>query len=450
MTETFYGFRFLLLFIIVAANAFFAGAEVALLSVRGSRLRQLADQGEKGAQAAISLLANPERLLSVVQVGVTLSSLGLGWAGEDTLFQLFVSWFQPALALTGEAALHAASFVISFSLMTFAHVVLGEVVPKNLAIEKADRLACVVAPALLVFYKVSEPFVSVLERSSQLVSRAIGLQGSGHSLGHSPEEIKTIVSLARGSQHLTESQEDIIHNVVDLDNLYVREIMVPRNEIVSVPLNSTLDAVLNTMVTEQHSRLPVYQGQPENILGIIIYKDLLPVWLERRRALFSHRERAFQVERLLRRCPVVPETKPVLQMLDEFRRSGTHMAFVVDEFGTIVGLLTVEDVLELIVGPIADEYDAKPAEPGTEPEVLELEGTTTIRDLAVQYGIEIPADAGFETLAGFLLQEIGDIPVAGQSVTHGGRKYTVLEMQRNRISRVAIERVAPEPQAPNA
>ncbi|MFN0172470.1 MAG: hemolysin family protein [Bryobacteraceae bacterium] len=440
MTETYFGFRFILLLMIIAANGFFAGAEVALLTVRGSRLRYLADQGEKGAAAALSLLANPERLLSVVQVGVTLSSLGLGWAGEDTLYQLFVGLFQPALSVTGEAVMHGVSFVLSFMLMTFGHVVLGEVVPKNLAIEKADRLACIVAPALLVFYKASGPFVYILERSSLAVSRLLGLTGGVHGGGHSAEEIKTIVSLSRGSQQLTESQEDIIHNAVDLENLYVREIMVPRNEIVSVPRDATLDQVLTTMVNEQHSRLPVYEGKPENLVGIIIYKDLLPVWVERRRALFGRRELPFHVDRMLRGCPVVPETKPVLQMLDEFRRSATHMAFVVDEFGTIVGLLTVEDILEQIVGEIADEYDAKPIEPEHPPEVLELDGATLIRDLDVQHGIEIPADAGFETLAGFLLQQIGDIPETGQTVEHGGRRYTVAEMQRNRIVRVRVDR----------
>src|SRR5687768_14462188 len=171
-------YRFILLAIIIAANGFFAGAEVALLSTRKSRLRQLAETGNVGAQAALSLLANPERLLSVVQVGVTLTSLGLGWAGEQTLFNLIIGIFAPVLSITGEAVLHAISFVLAFMIMAFAHVVFGEVVPKNLALEKADRLASVVAPVLLVFYRLSGPFVYAIERSSLLVSRAIGLRGA--------------------------------------------------------------------------------------------------------------------------------------------------------------------------------------------------------------------------------------------------------------------------------
>jgi magnesium and cobalt exporter, CNNM family len=446
MSESFFGLRFLVLFLIVAANGFFAAAEVSLLTVRTSRLRQLAEEGHTGAASALSLLANPERLLSVTQVGVTLASLGLGWAGEDTLFQLIVGVFQPVQNYVSPGVLHGVSFTLAFLVMSFAHVVLGEVVPKNLAIEKADRLAAAVAPPLLVFYRISEPFVYVLEKSSGLISKAIGLRGKHSGGGHSAEELKMMVSLSRGAGQLPAAQEDMIHRVLDLDNVYVREIMVPRNEIVSIPVDATLEQVLRAMITEQHSRLPVYDGDREHIIGILFYKDLLPVWMERRTALSAgRRPPEFRVRFWMRRHMVVPETKPVVQMLDEFKRGGTHMALVVDEFGTIVGLVTVEDVLEQIVGEIEDEYDVKTVEPASAtPERLELEGTTKIRDLELQHGIEIPADAGFETLAGFLLMRLGYIPQAGESVDHGGRKYTVLEMDRNRIAKVLMEKVKPQ------
>jgi CBS domain containing-hemolysin-like protein len=444
MTETFYGLRFLLLLLIIAVNGFFAGAEVALLTVRGSRLRQLAEEGDTGANAALSLLANPERLLSVVQVGVTLSSLGLGWAGEETLYSLLVNQFATLQQYVPEPVIRGACFLLSFVIMTFGHVVIGEVVPKNLAIEKADRLARAVAPGLLVFYKIVEPFVFVIERSAAAISRAIGLRGSGYTGGHSAEELKTVVSLSRGSKIITEKQEEILHNAIDLENFYVREIMVPRNEIISVAVNATLDEILGCMLREQHSRLPVYEGTPENIAGILMYKDLLPLWVERRRNL-SRRDREFSVQRFMRKCPVVPETKPLLQMLEQFRSGGTHMAMVVDEFGTIVGLVTVEDVLETLVGEISDEYDTSlPEVTEKEASDFELDGSTTLRDLDVQHGIELPADAGFETLAGFLLQQIGDIPAAGQSLEYGQRRYTVLEMERNRIARVRVEKLEPD------
>jgi len=443
MNESHYGFRILLLLLILGANAFFAAAEVALVSVRESRLKQLAEEGHAGAQAALNLLANPGRLLSVTQIGVTLASLGLGWAGEDTLYSMVLSVLQPAITPVTEKVLHAASFVLAFLVMSYFHVVVGEVVPKNLAIDRADRLAAIVAPALLIFYRISEPFVWVIEKSSAAITRLLGVGEGQRGGGHSAEELKLIVSSSRGLGHLPEMQEDIIHRVLDLDNISVREIMVPRNDIVSIPVDATLDQVLATMIEHQHSRLPVYEGQPEEIVGILYYKDLLPVWEERRAAIRANRPpRVFRLRRLMRKHLVVPETKPVAQMLAEFQQGRSHMAMVVDEFGTIAGLVTVEDVLEQVVGAIADEYDVKTEQPAPDGDELDLEGATKIRDVETQYGIALPGNGGFETLAGFLLMRFGKIPAAGESLEYDGRRFTVLEMDRNRIAKVRVEKTA--------
>ena len=443
MNESHYGFRILLLLLILGANAFFAAAEVALVSVRESRLKQLAEEGHAGAQAALNLLANPGRLLSVTQIGVTLASLGLGWAGEDTLYSMVLSVLQPAITPVTEKVLHAASFVLAFLVMSYFHVVVGEVVPKNLAIDRADRLAAIVAPALLIFYRISEPFVWVIEKSSAAITRLLGVGEGQRGGGHSAEELKLIVSSSRGLGHLPEMQEDIIHRVLDLDNIYVREIMVPRNDIVSISVDAALDQVLATMIEHQHSRLPVYEGQPEQIVGILYYKDLLPVWEERRAAIRANRPpRVFRLRRLMRKHLVVPETKPVAQMLAEFQQGRSHMAMVVDEFGTIAGLVTVEDVLEQVVGAIADEYDVKSEQPAPDGDELEMEGATKIRDVETQYGIALPGNGGFETLAGFLLMRFGKIPAAGESLEYDGRRFTVLEMDRNRIAKVRVEKAA--------
>jgi putative hemolysin len=437
---TFTPFRILAIVLLIAVNGYFAGAEVALLSVRQSRLRQMAEEGQAGAQAALSLLSNPGRLLSVTQVGVTLASLGLGWAGEGTLYQI-LSAILPRLADPRFTAfVHGASFVLSFLIISYFHVVLGEVVPKNLAIAKADRLAVLVAPALLVFYRVSVAFVVVIERSAAMINRLLRIR-AGHAGGHSAEELKLIVSSSRGLGYLPQLQEDMIHRVLDLGSIAVREVMVPRNDMVAIEAGSSLDDVLVTMIREQHSRLPVYEDKPEKIIGILHYKDLLPVWEERRRAIRSGRpSRSFRITRLLRPHMVVPETKPLSQMLEEFRLGRSHMAMVVDEFGTIVGMLTVEDVLEQVVGRIEDEHDEKMGKPAAETGEIELDGATRIRDLESEFAIELPTDGGFETLAGFLLFRLGAIPHAGESVVYQGRRYTVLEMEHNRIARVRIEK----------
>jgi putative hemolysin len=434
-------FRILAVALLIAMNGFFAGAEAALLSVRQSRLRQMAEEGQAGAQAALNLLSNPGRLLSVMQVGVTLASLGLGWAGENGMYEFLAAVFQPWVTPFNAEYLHGLAFGLAFLAISYLHVVLGEVVPKNLAIAKADRLAVLVAPALLVFYRLSTAFVVIVEGSARVITRALRLRSTGRAGGHSAEELKLIVTSSRGFGYLPEAQEEMIHRVLDLNTIFVREIMVSRNDIVSIPSDATLDQVLHTMIEERHSRLPVYQeGKPEKIVGILHYKDLLPVWEERRRAIRAgHPSRAFRVDKLIRPHFVVPETKPLSQILEEFRHGRSHMAMVVDEFGTIVGMVTVEDVLEQLVGRIEDEHDERISAP-VESDEVDLDGTTRIRDLESEYGIELPSDAGFETLAGFLLYRLGKIPKPGESVEHQGRRYTVLEMEHNRIARVRIEK----------
>ena len=440
MTET--SIRLLIVVLLIAINGFFAGAEVSLLSVRHSRLRQMAAEGNAGAQAALNLLSNPGRLLSVTQVGVTLASLGLGWAGEDTIYGIVSGLLSPWNTPITAKFLHGLCFFVSFLTISFFHVVLGEVVPKNLAITKADRLAALTAPALLVFYRATLAFVVVIERSTNAITHALHLKGGGHGGVHTAEELKLIVSGSRGLGYLPEAQEDMIHRVLDLGAISVREIMVPRHDIVSISSDATLDEVLHTMIEQQHSRLPVYEGTHEKIVGLLHYKDLLPVWEERRRAIRSSRpSRSFRIVHLLRPVMFVPETKPASQMFDEFRTGRSHLAMVVDEFGTVIGMLTVEDVLEQIVGRIEDEYDEKVEHRGPEADDVELDGTVRIRDLESEYGIEISPDAGFETLAGFLLFRLGDIPQAGASVEYQGRRFTVIEMDRNRIARVRIEKL---------
>ncbi len=431
--------RLTLLVAIVILNAFFAAAEVSLVSVRRSRLKQLAEQGSASARAALGLLANPGRLLSVTQVGVTLASLGLGWAGEDTLYQMLLAVFNPVVTPRTAPVLHAIGFGLAFLIISFVHVVIGEVVPKNLAIEKADRMALLMAPALLVFLRISAPFVFVIEHSAAVLSRALGLRGEHGGGGHSPEELKFIVETSRHEGHLEGFEEDAIQKLLELKDVNAREIMTPRIDIVSVPVDASLDELLRLTVQHKYSRLPVYQGKPEHVIGVVHYKDLMRAWQERKTAGDRRRPApTFRLRRFLRDPLVVPETKPLNQLVDEFRDRHTHLAMVVDEFGTITGLVTLEDVLEQIFGQVGDEHDVRRPLPVAGARVIEVDAGTSIRDLASQYGIELPGDAGFETLAGFLLFRLGYIPSPGESVIYGERTFVVQEMDRNRIARVKI------------
>jgi putative hemolysin len=405
-------------------NGFFATAGVALASVRRSRLKDLAAGGQAGAKAALNLLANRERLFSVIQFGISASSLALGWAGQDLFFRLFAPlWHWPAA--------QAAGFAAALLAITYLHAVFGEVAPKNLAIGKADKLAVLVAPFLLVFSRVAGPFVFLIERSAFAAARILGHKGEPLGGGQAVETVKFLIGLSRRHGQLESFEERAIQRMLDLQDYFVREIMVPRSEMVSVPVETSPEEALARMTERHLSRLPVYQREPEQIVGVVHYLDLLAPWRERRTV-------GNDLRRLMRKPFVVPETKPLNQLIDAFRHERSHLAIVVDEHGTVVGLVTLEDVLEQIFGEIADEHDLRP--PAAGPEVLELDGRATIRDLETQYGIELPVDAGFETLAGFLLYRLGYIPQPGDGVEYDGYRFTVLEMDRKRIVRVRIEK----------
>jgi CBS domain containing-hemolysin-like protein len=243
-------------------------------------------------------------------------------------------------------------------------------------------------------------------------------------------------------------EEQLIHRVLDLEDLSVREIMVPRNQMVSVSCDEPLARILHKMLEHQYSRIPVYEGQPEHIIGILHYKDLLKLQAELGTSPSARPSTArFRLRAALRKPPFVPETKPVIEMIEEFRKAHVHMAIVVDEFGTVSGLVTLEDVLEQLLGEIEDEHDLARHGPPPESETLELDGATSIRDLETQYGIELPTNAGFETLAGFLLYRLGYIPKPGDSVADGKRLFTVVAMDRNRIALVRIQPLSSPPSA---
>src|ERR1019366_4634408 len=386
---------------------------------------ELAEQGNASARAALGLLSNPGRLLSATQVGVTLASLGLGWAGEDTVYRLVLSMlngvfptFEHGLTASQAVWLHGASFAVAFLSISLVHVVIGEVVPKNLALEKADQLALLVAPPLLAFRRISAPFVFVIEKCTTAVSRAIGLKGGHGAGGHSAEELKFVIASSRREGHLEGFEEAAINKLLELQDINAREIMTPRMGIVSVSIDAGLDELLRLTLQHKYSRMPVYEGSPEHIVGVLHYKDLMLAWQQRKAA--SDRNLPplpFRLRPYMREPLVVPETKPLNQLIDEFRRQHTHLAMVVDEFGTFTGMVTLEDVLEQVFGDISDEHDVSRPAPAAGAAGIQLDGSTNIRDLASQYSIELPGDAGFETLAGFLLQTLGYIPAPGESIT---------------------------------
>ncbi|MBI3896325.1 MAG: HlyC/CorC family transporter [Acidobacteria bacterium] len=360
---------------------------------------------------------------------------------------------QPLLSfLPTESAVivHGVAIALAFAGLTFLHVVLGELVPKQVALGRAERLSLLVAWPMTVFLKIVRGPQAILHSSSFFLARRLGAREAGAPLkGHTAEELKLLVTASQRSGSLPAYQQEMIHSVMDLRQGLVREIMVPRPNIVSIPVSLTLEETLRMVIEDQHSRLPVYEDSPEQIIGVLYTKDLLRVWQEREAALRAGQQlRPFLLRSLVREILVVPETKPIDQLLREFQQRRRHMALVVDEFGSTVGLVTVEDVLEQIVGEIQDEYDWE-IPPGLRlgERTLVLEARINIRDLENLYDVRLPRDKGFETLAGFVLHQFGYIPKESESFEYEDWRFTVLEVENHRVARVKLERLSERQEA---
>jgi len=440
--------RVLLILLLVAANAFFAAAEFSLVSVRDTRIQQLIEAGRIGARIVQRLHQHLDEVVNGVQLGITMVSLTLGWIGEPMVARL-VEGMQFVHRVPHAAIYaHTIAIAIAFSLITYMHVILGELVPKTLALQRAEQIALAVAAPMEAFLTVTRPILFFMRRSGGLALRLFGAQPARRGGAvHSPDELKLIVTASRQFGQIPESQEEMIHNAIELDSITVREVMVARPDIFSLPSDLVLDDALDRVVEGQHSRVPVYDPQrgPEHIVGVLYYKELVR-WIRLRLVNLGQplasRIARMQIGQIMHDVLVVPETKVLSELLDEFKQRRRHLAVVVDEFGSTAGVITVEDILEQLVGDIEDEFDIATPEPALEDEsVLLLEGSVNIRDLETQYGLLLPRDAGFETLAGFMLARLQQIPHMGESFEYDGHRYTVEEMEAHRIAKVKIEKL---------
>ncbi|HEY7099051.1 MAG TPA: hemolysin family protein [Terriglobales bacterium] len=437
--------RVFLILLLVAANAFFAAAEFALVSVRDTRIQQLIDSHRIGARIVQKLHRNLDEVVNGVQVGITLTSLTLGWVGEPTLARIVEGF-------TGQLPhLHVysqiLSVVLAFTVITFLHVILGELVPKSLALERAEQVALAVAAPMDVFLTLTRPFIYLMSRAAGGVLRIFGSRKIHQGPVHSPDELKLIVTASRQFGQIPEFQEEMIHSALELENISVREVMVPRPNIFSLPGDITMDEALARVVEEQHSRIPIFDPQrgPEHIIGVLYSKDLMR-WTRLRLSAspmqpIAARIASMKISQIMRDILVVPETKALLDLLQEFKIRKRHLAVVVDEFGSTAGVISVEDILEQLVGEIEDEFDVAPPEQSAlgVGNALVLEGAVNIRDLDSQYGLVLPRDAGFETLAGFVLARMQRIPRPGDAIEYEGHRFTVDKMEGHRIERVKIE-----------
>jgi CBS domain containing-hemolysin-like protein len=426
MTE---GLNLFLVLFLVLANGFFVASEFALVGVRRSRIATLADAGDKGAQRLLGLVDNLNAYISATQLGITLSSLALGWIGEPAIAHLLEV---PLKGLVSETVLHTISFTIAFSIITFLHIVLGELAPKTVALERAEKTALAIALPMLIFYKVFYYPIRLLDWAGTRTVRLFGLHPSSeHASIYTEDELRQLIDISHHSGHLKKEEQQLINRVFDFSDAEVREAMIPRVSVDAIPANATLEETKNAFRNLGYSRLPVYQERMDNIIGVLFRRDLEP---------FLESPEGFELEKLLHAPIYIPETAKLGSVLRQMQSTRTHLAIVVDEHGGMEGIVTLEDLLEEIVGEINDEFDEELRSQVVRQtdETYLLDGMLAMRDANKQLKLNLPEDDGYTTLAGFLMRQSGRILEVGEIVEYEGLSFQVERTDKRRIRRIRL------------
>ncbi|MEW6776331.1 MAG: hemolysin family protein, partial [Bdellovibrionota bacterium] len=433
--------KLLAILALVAANGFFVAAELALVGLRRSRMQELADEGSKPAERILKILSQLDDYISATQVGITIASLALGWFGEEALAVLFAPLFEAMSGAPASApAVHGAAVGASFGLITVLHIVLGEQAPKIIALQSAEKVAFFCAAPLEAFTIVFRPAIWALNGMANAFVRVLGYRGTamaGHHLAHSEEELKIIVETSKKQGVLEASEEELIHSVLGFTDRTVVEIMRPRPDMQMVPDDISLEKLFRAIADSERSRYPVYHGDPDKVVGTIHVKDVLE-------HLALKGEESFQVKDILRPPLFVPETRRLPDLLATLRRERSHMAIVLTEFGDVAGLVTMEDVLEALVGEIQDEFDEpeKRFEQTPEGHVL-IQGQIPVTEVNERLGLELSTD-DFSSIGGYVFGRLGRAPKVGDEVREDGFVLRVHAVSGLRVSRVCYQSLQPK------
>jgi CBS domain containing-hemolysin-like protein len=424
---------------LVATNAFFVASEFALVSVRRARLEARAAAGSRNARAALRLLDNPTIFISAVQFGITLASLALGWIGEPTVASLLEP-LASSIASEGRAGYvaHAAAIVVAFSAISFLHIVLGELMPKMVALERAEKVALVCSRPLELFAKIFSAPLWAFNSVGAVLGRLIGLKSTlDHAAVYTETELRQLIDVARDSGYLRAEERRLIHRVFEFSDTLVREAMVPRTEMAAIPSDSSLEEITRAFQQYRYSRLPVYRESLDDVIGFIHSKDVMPYLL--------HPER-FRLEDVLQPPLYVVDTARLEDVLRQMQKAKSHFGFVVDEHGGLEGIITLEDLLEEIVGDISDEHDEEVNEQivslGDNKYILA--GGLAVRDLNRRLKLSLPESETYTTIAGFLMTEAGHILRPGDTINYNGLIFVVDRVERRRVISVRLE-VSTEP-----
>ncbi|HWW74456.1 MAG TPA: hemolysin family protein [Pyrinomonadaceae bacterium] len=422
----------LTVFLLVLANGFFVAAEFALVGVRRSRVETLAEGGDRRAARLVGLLDNLNAYISATQLGITMASLALGWVGEPVFAHLLEG---PLAGRVSEAALHTISFTVAFTIITFLHIVLGELAPKTLALELTERVALAVSLPLLLFYKVFSWPIRLLDWAGTRTVRLFGLHPSNdHASVYTEDELRRLVDISRRSGHLEEEEQKLIHGVFEFSDAEVREAMVPRTEVAALDASASFEEAQAAFREHGYTRLPVYRVRLDEVVGVLFRRDLEPFFDGTRPA------PEFDAAALAHAPLFMPATAKLGAALNRMRAARTHLAFVVDEHGGLDGIVTLEDLLEEIVGEIDDEYDVETkSQVAAQPDgTFLLDGMLAVRDANRRFRLGLPEDGRYTTLAGFLLARAGRLLKTGEEVEHDGAVFRVERVERRRLRRVRL------------
>jgi putative hemolysin len=407
--------------VLILLNGFFVAAEYGLVTARRTRIRELEEQGNRSARAVMSITAEPPRFIAAMQLGVTLTSLGIGAVGEPVLANLF----DPFLAT-------ALSFTFAFLIITFFHVVIGELVPKGIALRYSDRVALAVSGPVRLFFILFKPLIWILRRATDQILHAMGMEPPGAEGDvHSEAELKMLLDRSKRHGEIEQEEQEMLYKVFDFADKEAADVMVPRPEVVALSIDLPPEEALKAVMDSPYTRYPVYRGSLDEIVGILHVRDLFAALMDRGIV-------EVRIEELLRDAFVVPETKDLAALLAEFRSQNQHMAIVLDEYGAMEGIVTLEDLLEEIVGEIEDEFDL----PNESIERLDertarIHGTFPIDDFNEQLGAELPAE-DYHTVAGFVFGQLGRAPEAGDEVEHDGIRFRIDEVEGTRIQALTV------------
>ncbi|MCC6318422.1 MAG: HlyC/CorC family transporter [Gemmatimonadaceae bacterium] len=417
--------------LLLLLNGFFVAVEFALVRSRRTRLEAMVRGGDRVAGIALRATGNLTKVLSASQLGITLASLGLGWVAERVLGALFEHWFAN-LPVAIDASLRVSiAAAVALTVATFMHVVFGELAPRAAALNHPEVVAKWLAPPLLVFAWLTAPFTWVLNRSAEVVLRLFGQQGSvSEETVHSPDELRMLVEHAEEGGAIQPQDAELIEGVFEFSEKNAREVMTPRTAVVAMPVESTIDEACAIVEESNFSRYPVYEDSLDNVVGIVLAKDLL-------RAVRRNTE-GFELRQIMREVHVVPGSREVEEVLSDFKRRKEHMAIVLDEFGGTAGIVTMEDLLEEIVGEILDEYDEpeRRASTSISGETL-IPGETHVTDVNEAYGLGL-TDEDYTTIGGYVFGALGRLPQLGDRVVVLGTTLTVREMDGRRIKTIAL------------